>query len=100
MKIHIGSADHGPLFALLVIMALTAAGTSFLHLPPLVNNTIVLAIASVMAVLVVGQYMGLRFKGQLAVWVFFAPALILFLILVVMMLPDIAHIPFAFLGKL
>lgn len=99
MKMVLGSADHGPIFTLLVILVLLATGISLLHLPAPISNILVLAIGFVMATLVLGDYMGLKFHGYRVVWLFFLPSLALFTILVVMLLPDIAHVPFTFLGK-
>src|SRR5690348_10185476 len=99
MKIMIGSSDHGPIFTMLVILVLSATGISLLHLPAPLSNSLVLAIGFLMAAMVLGDYMGLKFHGYRVVWLFFLPSLALFTILVVMLLPDIAHIPITFLGK-
>ena len=89
------SSNHGILYALLVVLVALAAWVSLLHLSPGLNNLAVFGIAFTMAALVLAQYMGLRWEGPLVLWVFAIPV-ILFAILVVMLLPDIAHTPMPF----
>jgi len=98
MEIRTDPANHGPVFTLLMVLVLVATGISLLHLPVAINNSVVLGIAFVMAGLVAAQYMGLRLEGKLVHWIVVVPT-VLFLILVVMLLPDIAHVPLTFLGK-
>jgi len=84
------SATHGVIFGLLVVLMLCSVGTHLLHLEPLATNLVLFTVAFLMAGLVVVQYMGLRTEGHLVKWLFVVP-LILFGILVVLLLPDIAH---------
>ena len=90
------SASHGVVFTLLVVLVLCAVGSTQLHLSPLMNNLIIFSIAFIMAGLVTAQYMGLRIEGPLILWIVFIPTL-LFAILVILLMPDVAHVPVEFL---
>lgn len=85
-------STHEVIFSSLVALVLCAVGASLLHLPPVVNNAIVLVIAFAMAGLVVAQYMGLKIEGPVVRLVVTVPVL-LFIILVFLMMPDVAHVP-------
>ena len=89
---------HNLVFSLLVSLVLISVGVSLLHLPPSLNNLIVLGIAFVMAGLVVAEYMGLKREGPM-VGVIIAIPVVLFTLLVVLLLPDISHVPIHFWGK-
>lgn len=91
MNPQMSTAPHGVIFSSLVALVLCAVGFSLMHLPPLANNVIVLAIAFVMAGLVVTQYMGLKIEGGVVRLVVLVP-IILFAILVMVLMPDIAHV--------
>jgi caa(3)-type oxidase subunit IV len=93
-----GSAKHGFVFGVLVLLALCSVTAGVLHLPVVLNNILIFAIAFAMAGLVVLQYMGLRMEGPLVFWTFLIPV-ILFAILVVGLMPDIAHTSIEFLRK-
>jgi hypothetical protein len=49
-----------------------------------------------MAGLVLGQYMGLRLEGPLVVWTFIVPVA-LFVVLTLLLMPDIGHVSIEFL---
>ena len=83
---------HGITFSFLVFLVLGSVGASLMHLPPSTNNVIVLAAAFFMAGLVVSQYMGLKVESWV-VRLTVAVPVVLFIILVVLLLPDIAHFP-------
>ena len=83
--------SHTVVFSLLVVLVLCAVGVSLLHLPPLTNNFAIFAIAFVMAGLVVVQYMGLKMEGPTVRLVVAVPV-VLFAILVILLMPDIAHV--------
>ncbi len=87
-----GTANHGLIFSLLVIFVFLSVGVSQLHLSGGMNNLLVFGFAFVMAGLVAAQYMDLRLEGRLIRWIVVIP-LVLFFILVVLLLPDIAHHP-------
>lgn len=89
-------AKHSSIFALLVVLALCSVGVTLVHLSVALNNVVIFAIAFLMAGLVVLHYMGLRLEGPLVVWTFLI-SIILFAILVVTLMPDIAHTPVGFL---
>lgn len=93
------AASHQVIFSLLVVLVLLSVGASFLPLPALLHNVIIFGIAILMAGLVLGQYMGLRLEGPLVVWTFIVPV-ILFGVLTLLMMPDIAHVPVGFLKHL
>ena len=84
--------SHTLVFSFLVALVLCAVGVSLLHLPPLANNLAIFAVAFVMAGLVVAQYMDLRMEG-LTVKLVVAVPVILFAILVILLMPDVAHVP-------
>lgn len=90
------AASHSVIFSSLVALVLLLVGVSFLPLSALFHNLIIFGIALVMAGLVLGQYMGLRLEGPLVVWTFVVPV-ILFAIIVILLMPDIAHVPVGFL---
>ncbi|SRR5579871_6834386 len=83
---------HEITFSLLIVLVLGSVGASLMHLPSSTNNTIVLAAAFLMAGLVASQYMGLKVEGWVVRLTVAVPA-VLFIILVVLLLPDIAHFP-------
>jgi cytochrome c oxidase subunit IV len=93
------SINQGLSFATLVALALLGVGVTLLHLSAPTQNVLVFAVAFLMAAIVVLQYMGLRWEGPLVIWTFLIPV-VLFAILVIALVPDIAHICPAFLGKL
>ena len=84
-------------FALLVGLVFTSVGVSLLHLPGILNNLLVLGIAFLMAGLVAVHYMGLKWNGPL-IEVIVAIPLALFILLVAVLIPDIAHIPVSIWG--
>lgn len=96
---HNPSIDQGLSFATLVTLALFGVGVTLLQLSPGLQNILVFTAAFIMAGIVVLQYMGLKWEGPLVVWTFLIPVA-LFAILVIALVPDIAHIVPAFLGKL
>ena len=98
MSSQTGSTGHGLVFSILVVLVLLAVGISSLHLSAALNNILVFSIAFIMSGLVVAQYMGLRFEGKLVAWIIIIP-LLLFAILVIALLPDIAHLPFGSLRE-
>ena len=87
---------HGMVFALLVILALFSVGKALLHLPALWNNLVIFGVAFVLAGLVVAQYMGLRMEGPVVIIIFVIP-LVLFAIMVILLMPDVAHVKVDFL---
>lgn len=92
------SWNHGLVFTLLVILVLGSVGVSLLHLPAVSNNLVIFGIATVMAGLVLFQYMNLRMEGPLVVWLAIIPV-IMFGILVLVLLSDNAHPIFSFLER-
>jgi caa(3)-type oxidase subunit IV len=90
---------HEMVFGLLVVLALFSVGTTFLHLSYVWNNIVIFGTAFLMAGLVVAQYMGLRLEGPMVVILFVIP-LVLFAIMVILMMPDIAHVGVDFLRVL
>jgi hypothetical protein len=93
------AVSHSAIFSLLVVLALLSVGASLLPLSTLFHNLTIFAIALVMAGLVLGQYMGLRLEGPLVLWTFIVPV-ILFGIIVILLMPDVAHVPVGFLKSL
>ncbi len=91
--------NHGTIFSLLVIFVFSSVGLSLLHLSPLLNNLGIFGIATIMAGLVVFQYMGLSLEGPLVVWLVIIPS-VLFVILVFLLMPDIAHVRVDFIRKI
>jgi len=91
--------NHGFVFSSLVVLVFCSVGVSLLHLSPAINNLVIFAIAFFMAALVALQYMGLRLEGPLVVWLVIIPS-VLFVIVVVLMMPDVAHVRVDFLRKL
>jgi hypothetical protein len=90
-------AKHGAIFSQLLVLAVLSVASVFLPLSEAAHALVFLIIAFAMATLVVSQYMGLKGEGPLVVWVFFIPV-ILFVLLVALLLPDIAHFRVPFLG--
>jgi cytochrome c oxidase subunit IV len=86
------ASKHGFVFTVLTLLAFCSITTGFLHLPAGPNNLIIFTVAFAMAGLVVLQYMGLKMESPLVIWTFLVP-IILFVVLVVALLPDIAHQP-------
>ncbi len=93
MKPNVASAKHGLVFGTLVVLAFLMVGARFLPLPGYAGTILLFAIAFVMAGLVVLQYMGLKWEGAI-VYAVVAGPLVLFLILVLVLIPDVAHYPF------
>jgi hypothetical protein len=91
--------QHGTIFSMLVVLALSAVGVTYLHLPVMSNNLAVFAVAFVMAALVFFQYMELKLEGKLIYWVMIIPC-VLFVILVVLLIPDVCHFSVDFLKGL
>ena len=87
------SLKHGLVYAVLAVLALLSVATRFLPLPGHTGAVVIFAIAFLMAGLVAIQYMGLKWEGTL-VYAVVAIPFILFFILVVTLIPDIAHYPF------
>ena len=88
------SNNHTMIFSVLVVMALSAVGVTFLHLPIVTNNVAIFAIAFVMA----GLYMDLKSEGKLIYWIMIIP-FILFGILLVLFIPDVCHFSINFLRR-
>jgi len=84
------NSQHGTIFASLVVLAFCGVGAFFLHLPVMMNNLAIFAIALLMALLVFFQYMDLKSEGKLIYWVIIIP-FILFGILVALFTPDVCH---------
>ena len=84
------ATKHGMIFSLLVVMALSAVGVTFLHMGTMANNAAIFTIAFAMAALVFFQYMELKMEGKLIYWIVIIP-LVLFAILVVLFMPDVCH---------
>lgn len=92
------AANHGTVFGILALLALCSIATGVLHFPEALNDVLIFGIAFAMAGLVILQYMGLKLEGQLVLWTFLVPV-ILFAILVVGLMPDIAHTSIEFLRR-
>ena len=92
------SMNHGYIFAMLVILVLGSVGVSVLHLPAVTNNLVIFGIATVMACLVVFQYMNLKMEGPLVIWTVIVP-LIMFGILVLVLLSDSSQPIFSMLER-
>jgi len=90
-----GAGRHDLVFTIFVALVFVSVTVSLLHLPVTLNNLIVLGIAFVMAGLVAAQYMGLKWEVPM-VDVIVAIPLALFALLVVVLLPDIAHVSIPF----
>ena len=90
--------NHSAIFSVLVVLALSSVGISFLHLPVLANNLAIFSVAVVMAGLVFFQYMDLKSEGKLIYWIMIIP-IILFGILFVLFIPDVCHYSIDFLKK-
>jgi caa(3)-type oxidase subunit IV len=97
MSSNVGSAKHGLIFAQLIVLAGLSVLSGFLGLSPIWHTVALFAIAFSMAGLVVAQYMGLKGEGPLIYLVFFIPV-VLFAVLVVPLIPDIAHQIVPFMG--
>ena len=92
------SMNHGLIFAMLVVLALGSVLVSQIQLPGLTHNSVIFAIAILMASLVVFQYMGLKIEGPLVKWVTIIP-LIMFAILVLVLLSDSSQPIFSLLER-
>jgi len=90
--------NHSAIFSVLVLLALSAVGITFLHLPVVSNNLAVFAVATVMAGLVFFQYMDLKSEGKLIYWIMIIP-FVLFGILLVLFIPDVCHYSIDFLKR-
>ena len=93
------SGNHTAIFSALVVLALCGVGIFFLHLPVLLNNFAIFAVAIVMAGLVFFQYMDLKSEGKLIYWIMVIP-MVLFAILFVLFIPDVCHYSVDFLKAL
>jgi caa(3)-type oxidase subunit IV len=91
------STKHGFIFSQLAVLALLAVAVTRLHFSGGLNNLLVLGIAFGMAALVLVQYMGLKWRDTYIFWIFVIPV-VLFAILVVLLIPDVAHQPIPFLN--
>ncbi|HVZ79720.1 MAG TPA: hypothetical protein VHE12_02835 [bacterium] len=98
MQSNTASANHSAIFTSLVVLVLCSVGIFFLHLPIMMNNLAIFAVAVVMASLVFFQYMGLKMEGKLIYWTLVIPC-VLFGILVVLFTPDVCHYSIDFLKK-
>ena len=87
MNPKVGSANHGMVFTVLVILAAVSVGVPFLHLGTVPHNALLFGIAFFMAFLVIMQYMGLKQEGPL-VFAFFIVPFVLFAILVALLIPE------------
>jgi hypothetical protein len=76
-------------YGVLMAMVLLAVGFTYAHLPAVTTNVILFAIATVMALLVVFQYMGIKMEGVLIYATIITP-LVLFALLVFVLIPDIS----------
>ena len=82
-----GTSNHTMIYTLLVVLAISTVGITFLHLPLVTHNTLLFTIAFVMAALVAVQYMNLKVEGALIYWLVGVPFL-LFAILVFTLIPE------------
>ena len=98
MNSNTASNNHTMIFSVLVVMALSAVGVTFLHMPIMANNVAIFAIAFVMAGLVFFQYMDLKSEGKLIYWIMVIPC-VLFGILVLLFIPDVCHYSINFLRR-
>ncbi len=98
MNSNTASNNHTTVFSVLVVMALSAVGVTFLHLPLMANNVAIFSIAFVMAGLVFFQYMDLKSEGKLIYWIMIIP-FVLFGILLVLFIPDVCHYSINFLRR-
>lgn len=87
MKISASASNHGVIFTLLVILALTTVGLHLLNFQGMGNNLAVFGVATVMAALVGMQYMGLKLEGPIVVSMVVV-SFVLFAILVGVLIPD------------
>jgi len=83
-------SSHEVTFSLLILLVLGSVGASLMYFSPTTNNAVVLVAAFLMAALVVTQYMGFKREGW-TVRMTIAVPVMLFVILFVLLLPDIAH---------
>ncbi len=90
------SSNHTMIYGLLVVLALSIVGVSKLSLSLVPHNLAIFSIATVMAILVAIQYMGLKIEGALIYWLMVIP-FILFAIFVFTLVPEFVwnHIVFA-----
>lgn len=98
MNTNASTNNHSVIFSVLVVLALSAVGISFLGLPVMANNLAVFSVATVMAGLVFFQYMDLKSEGKLIYWIMIIP-FVLFGILLVLFIPDVCHYSIDFLKK-
>jgi caa(3)-type oxidase subunit IV len=92
------NTNHSVIFSALVVLAACSVGIFFLHMPTMMNNLAIFAVALVMATLVFFQYMGLKIEGKLIYWTLVIPC-VLFGILLVLFIPDVCHYSIDFLKK-
>ena len=98
MNSNASANNHSTIFSVLVVLALSAVGITFLHLSVVPNNLAVFAVATVMAGLVFFQYMDLKSEGKLIYWIMIIP-FVLFGILFVLFIPDVCHYSIDFLKR-
>jgi caa(3)-type oxidase subunit IV len=98
MEMKTTAGKQGFVFSSLVLLVLGSVAVKLLHLSPLANNVVVLSTAVLMAVLVLLFYMGLRREVKL-VWEVFAVPVVLFVILLVLLMPDIGHFTFGLFDR-
>src|SRR5581483_8528838 len=98
MQTQTSKTTNSMIFMSLVVLALCSVGIFFLHMPTMMNNLAIFAVAVVMASLVFFQYMGLKIEGKLVYWTLVIPC-VLFGILVVLFIPDVCHFSIDFLKK-
>ena len=87
---------HEMVFALLAVLAFFSVRTALLHILAFWKNVVIFGAAFVLAGLVVAQYMGFRMEGPVMIIIFVIP-LVLFAIMVILLMPDIAHVKVDFL---
>lgn len=98
MNSNVSANNHTMIFSVLVLLALSAVGITFLHMPILQNNLAIFAVATFMAGLVFFQYMDLKSEGKLIYWIIIIP-FVLFGILVLLFIPDVCHYSIDFLKR-
>ena len=92
MGLNTASAKHGLVYGVLFTLAILTVAARLVLSGPTGNITI-FAIAFLMAGLVAVQYMGLKWEGRL-IYLVIAIPMVLFIILVVVLIPDVTHFPF------
>ena len=92
MGLNTASAKHGLVYGVLFALALLTVVARLVLSGP-VGKIAIFVIAFLMAGLVGVQYMGLKWEGRL-IYLVIAIPVVLFIILVVVLIPDVAHAPF------